>query len=839
MIGNHFKRVGRLSVGAKLAFALVLVVFVATVLLAGVQYWFAQETSEQHFRNSAAVHLQRVLHLLKELRKSEADAAKAVRRVQLDPTVKPLTEHGLHLFALDNAGRVVVAPQDPKVPLPPPKMLRRLAQTAWGVVSFRQKDQPVIVAYDRSPGGELIVGVLALRSLSVGPWGLSLRAFSVLAAAAVAILAALVAILWTRLFLSKPLRRLTAEAEQAAAGDLTPPAPLARGDELGRLSLALNHLTEAARSMVERARAEQAKFQRLFNDTKDGVFITGPDGLLSDVNPALVEMFGFQRREQMLGKDPIKEFYANPEEAQLYLDSLWAQGYVQDFLATMRRSDGSEFEVLVTSNSAGRQKARFGIVRDVTQMRAGQKALEESENRHRRLVDNAPDIIYRWSFAEHRFEYISSAAREIIGYSPEKLMEGEVLLNKVVHPEHLQRVKRHWGRLLRGSGPAVSEQEFMIIDAAGRTRWLREKSLLVRDEMGRTTHLEGIATEITERKLLEQELKRGRQMVESTLQGLPAAVMVIDRDHKVVHWNRAMERLTGVKAAEVVGSDRQWQPFYLEPRPVLADLVLEGDTQEVMRRYAGLGLKRSQLIEDGLEGEGFFPTLEPRGRHLYFLAAPIRDRDGQVVHAVETLVDLSDKRRLERELRKLSVTDSLTGLYNQRFFYATLKREIEAAQRYGHPLSLLMADIDFFKAYNDCFGHLEGDRALRRLAGILTSCVRAMDLCCRYGGEEFVMLLPHATMSEALGVAERVRQGVAQASFAPEGAPAGEQTHLTLSLGAATLGPGEGAESLVRRADGALYAAKQAGRNMVAAELRERGIRIMARGETSLRPENS
>jgi diguanylate cyclase (GGDEF)-like protein/PAS domain S-box-containing protein len=826
-------------VGAELALTLALVVFVSTVLLAGVQYWLAQEAAEQHFKDNAAAHLQRVLHLLDKFRETEPDAAKALRRAQRHPTVKPLTDRGFHLFGLDNAGRVVVLPRDQKAPLPPSEMLRHLANTAWGLVSFRQNDLPVIVAYGQVPGGELIVGVVALRPMPLGPLGLSLRTFSVLAAAVVAILAALVAVLWGHFFLSKPLRRLTAEAERAAAGDLTPPEPLRRRDELGRLSLALNHLTEAARNMVERARDEQARFQRLFNDTKDGVFIAGPNGLLSDVNPALVEMFGFQRREQMLGKDPIEEFFAEPEEAQLYLDSLWAQGYVQDFPATMRRSDGSEFEVLITSTSAGQKKARFGIVRDVTQMRAGQRALRESEARYRRLVDNAPDIIYRWSFVDNRFDYISSAAREITGYSPRQLMEGEVLVSKVVHPEHRQRVRRHWGRLLRSDGPVVSEQEFMIIDAAGRTRWLREKSLLVRDEMGRPMHLEGIATEITERKVLEQELKRGRQMVESTLQGLPAAVMVIDRDHKVVHWNRAMESLTGMKASEVVGSDRQWQPFYLEPRPLLADLVLEGDLQQVMRRYAGLGLKRSQLIEDGLEGEGFFPTLEPKGRHVYFLAAPIRDQNGQVVHAVETLVDLSDKRRLERELRKLSVTDSLTGLYNQRFFYATLEREIKAAQRYGHPLSLLMADIDFFKAYNDRFGHLEGDRALSRFAGILTGCVRAMDLCCRYGGEEFVVLLPHAAMSEALGVAERVRQGTARVSFAPQGAPAGERTSLTVSLGAATLGPGGGGKDLVRRADGALYAAKQAGRNMVAADLHERGIRILPRGETSLRPKDA
>ena len=688
------------------------------------------------------------------------------------------------------------------------------------------------MAYDRMPSGELILGASAEPSLPEGPLGLSLWAVSVLTAGVVAVVAALAAILWVHFFLSWPLGRLAAEAEQAAAGDLTPPDPLPRGDELGRLSLSLHNLCEAARAMVKNTQQEQARFRRLFNDTKDGVFMTGPDGSLSDVNPALVAMFGLERREQMLGRCATEKCFTDPEEAQLYLNSLWAQGYVQDFPATMRRADGNEFEVLITSTRGGEDQSRFGIVRDVTQLRRDQRALGQSEARYRRLVENAPDIIYRWSFLENRFDYLSSAVADITGHNPRRLAQGELEASQLIHPEHRQRVRQHWSRLLKGQPGELDEAEFMIIDAAGRTRWLRDKALLVRDELGRPQYLEGIATEITESKLLEQELTRGRQMVESTLQGLPAAVMVIDRQHRVVHWNRAMEGLTGMTAEQMVGGDRQWRPFYLEPRPMLADLVLDGDPQQIMERHASMELKRSLLIQGGLEGEGFFPTLGPHGRHLYFLAAPIRDQDGKITHAVETLVDLSDKRLLERELRRLSVTDSLTGLYNQRFFYATLRREIEAAARYGRPLSLLMADLDFFKAFNDRFGHLAGDKALQRVAQVLEANVRAMDLCCRYGGEEFAVLLPHATMNEALGVAERVRGGVALTNFAPEGIA--QEVKITMSLGLATLGPGEKDEDLVRRADGALYAAKQAGRDSVAVELRQQGVRIMAPGETDL-----
>ncbi|MCB2225334.1 MAG: diguanylate cyclase [Desulfarculaceae bacterium] len=826
------KHTRRPSVGAKLALVLVASVFGSTLLLAGLQYWLAQGAVSEHFKEHAESHLHRAINLMQSLGSQAGGAARRMAMAQNHGALKSLAGNGFFLFGLDNQGRVVVPPREPDAVLPPPEILRHMASTAWGVVSYRQKGKPVMVAYDRLPSGELIVGVSASPVLPSGPLGLSMWQVTVFSAAVVALLAALVAVVWIHWFLSRPLKRLADEAVQAASGDLIPPAPLERGDELGRLSLALNHLTSAARAMVERAREEQARFQRLFNDSKDGVFITGPDGRLTDVNPAVVEMFGYGGREEMVGLKATKRLNANQEEAQLYLNSLRAQGYVQDFPATMRRKDGSEFEVLITATRDEDGEGRFGIIRDVTQMRAGQLALGQSEARYRRLVENAPDIIYRWSLSEKQFDYVSSAVTEVTGYAPNRLLKGEMSVARMLHPEHRERARAHHKRLLASAPGELCREDYKIITASGETRWLRDKALVMRDEMGRPLMLEGIATDITERKLLEQELKRGRQMVESTLQGLPAAVMVIDEQHKVVHWNRAMEALTGMEASQMVGTSQQWRPFYLEPRPVLADLILEGDPTQVMEGYAGMGLKRSPLVEGGLEGEGFFPTLEPDGRHLYFLAAPITGDNGRVTHAVETLVDLSDKRRLERELRRLSVTDSLTGLYNQRFFYATLRREIEAASRYGTPLSLLMADLDFFKAYNDRFGHLAGDKALRLFADTLGSCVRGMDLCCRYGGEEFAILLPHATMNEALGVAERVRAGVANTPFSPDGGEG--KVKITVSLGAATLGPEEQEEDLVRRADGALYAAKQAGRDSVAADLRQGGVKVMARGAAGL-----
>jgi len=164
--------------------------------------------------------------------------------------------------------------------------------------------------------------------------------------------------------------------------------------------------------------------------------------------------------------------------------------------------------------------------------------------------------------------------------------------------------------------------------------------------------------------------------------------------------------------------------------------------------------------------------------------------------------------RLFAETRRLANTDALTGLYNHRYFYHLLDAEMKRARRYGRALSLIMIDIDHFKQYNDRYGHLAGDEALRCLAQILRKNSRRVDSAARYGGEEFAIILPETDLSQAAVQAERMRTAAVEQPW-PEG-------HLTISAGAAGLTPTMSkVEDLVREADRALYQAKAAGRNQV------------------------
>ncbi len=169
-------------------------------------------------------------------------------------------------------------------------------------------------------------------------------------------------------------------------------------------------------------------------------------------------------------------------------------------------------------------------------------------------------------------------------------------------------------------------------------------------------------------------------------------------------------------------------------------------------------------------------------------------------------------RERERDLEAISVTDELTGLFNRRFLNPALVKKTAAARRSGTRLSLLMLDVDHFKDFNDTYGHPEGDKVLAALGSLLIQTLREEDIACRYGGEEFVVILHNAEITAAMEAAERIRAGFEKISFYPDPK---KEIFATVSIGVAELLPQEPPEQLLFRADQAMYQAKQTGRNRI------------------------
>ena len=176
-----------------------------------------------------------------------------------------------------------------------------------------------------------------------------------------------------------------------------------------------------------------------------------------------------------------------------------------------------------------------------------------------------------------------------------------------------------------------------------------------------------------------------------------------------------------------------------------------------------------------------------------------------------------ERQHLYSGVEKIGLTDALTGLANRRLFNFLIDREINRSRRYGRPVSLLMMDIDFFKRINDTWGHPAGDIVLRDLGALVRQSVRKLDVPVRYGGEEFAIILPETTLEEAVNLAERFRIMVERTVFSN----GRERLPVTISIGIASIGNNSTAETISQEeflqiADGALYQAKQSGRNRIA-----------------------
>jgi len=310
--------------------------------------------------------------------------------------------------------------------------------------------------------------------------------------------------------------------------------------------------------------------------------------------------------------------------------------------------------------------------------------------------------------------------------------------------------------------------------------------------------IEGALADITELHEAEIQLmnseKRSRLLTENAWE----VIWTMDLDGKVTYINPAVERVRGFTPEEaMLQSPEEIQPP--ESAAIGADYY--------QRLFAA--------IEAGTEPPIF------RGEQEYYRkdgsimigelqCIPHVDADGQVIELIGVTRDISERKVFEAELRNLAVTDTLTGVWNRRHGTELLTADL-STRRPGQALSLLMLDIDHFKAINDTFGHQAGDHVLIEIASRLRRSLRGNDMVARWGGEEFVVLLRDCALPDALRLAEDIRAAIGEVPFGALGS-------LTVSVGAAQLGSDEDLTSWLGRADQALYRAKRSGRNEVVAD---------------------
>ncbi|MBP7503017.1 MAG: diguanylate cyclase [Aquabacterium sp.] len=381
-----------------------------------------------------------------------------------------------------------------------------------------------------------------------------------------------------------------------------------------------------------------------------------------------------------------------------------------------------------------------------------------------------------------RIVYANPAFCEMTGYSATELLgqTPRILQGAQTSPEVLQTLREclQANRFFRGSTVNYRKD--------GRPYTVEWNISPVKDEAGVTTHYVSVQQDIS----AVTEARATSQLLAQALDATQDAVMIANAQGEIEFVNHGFELITGYSRVEALGQN----PAMLK----------SGEHTEAF--YGRLWA----AIQSGQTFRAVFINRHKQGHliHCEETVSPIRDAGGAVTHFVSVIRDQTARAHTEQTLREQATRDPLTDLLNRRAGEWQLERAFLAAREGQKPFCLIMADVDHFKAINDTWGHPAGDQVLQRVAAVLRTGVRATDSVVRWGGEEFLLVLPNCEQAAALLQAERLRERVADAEQ-------GEMGRVTVSMGVAELQRGETLANLMERVDQALYQAKHAGRNQV------------------------
>jgi len=535
----------------------------------------------------------------------------------------------------------------------------------------------------------------------------------------------------------------------------------------------------------EAIRQSEEKHKLLFDSAGDAIFVFDKEGrVLAAVNPLACERLGYTHAELM--SMTMDQLYS-PEESLLFPDLL--AGLTEQGLLTnetvRQRKDGSLFpiDVIARRITWDGQPAFMSTCRDITERKLAEEALRESDDRHTAMTANIGDVIGIMG-SDGIMKYKSPNIERWFGWKPEDLVGTDGW--ETVHSEDIERIQKEFNALLEKDNVSTTvEYRYKCKD--GSYKWIELTAVnCVNDPAINGVLLNYHA--VTARKQAEQALRKSEEKYRTLFEQSNDAIIIHDLSGQILEVNQ--------RTSEMLGYDHE--QFYRMTIPMLHPKTEFGASEKAFQetRSEGYTLFESQFERE----DGTLIDVE--------ISSSIIDKANGIVQGI--FRDITARKQAEEQIQQMAYHDSLTGFPNRELFSDRLGIALTQAQRNKKEVGIAMLDLDNFKDVNDTLGHAMGDLLLKAAAERLSAALRKGDTVARFGGDEFVLILPDLkAVEDAVKVAHKIVDGFRKPFLIDT-----HQLVVTTSIGIAVYpnhGTDEGA--LLKNADIAMYQAKEAGRD--------------------------
>jgi two-component system cell cycle sensor histidine kinase/response regulator CckA len=399
----------------------------------------------------------------------------------------------------------------------------------------------------------------------------------------------------------------------------------------------------------EALRESEERYRSIVENIVDVYYRTDKDGNIAMMSPSGASLLGYGSVDEIIGQNVAEAFYADPKERNKIISEIKDKGYVRDFEVTLKHRDGTPIPVSTSSRLYFREEGEVlgveGVFRDIRERKKMEIELRESEEKYRSLIETTRDLIYTTD-RKGFLTYLNPTIERALGYTHDE-WNGKSFA-QIVAPECIDAVRDVFRKAMMGESIPVYETDLIRKDGTRLSVEFNVTTLI--DREGKLAGRYGIGRDITERKQAQEALREAHRRLDEIIEFLPDATIVIDADSKVIAWNRAIEEMTGVPKAEMIGKgDYEYtMPFYGERRPILIDLALLPEAELEKRKY-----DITHRSADTICGEVYVPgTYGGKGAYLYGAASRLRDAAGNIVGAIESIRDITEQKKTEDALRK-------------------------------------------------------------------------------------------------------------------------------------------------------------------------------------------